>query len=124
MITKAYMLDSLDPAFPTVLRSIIEGKGLYEYSIGEFFQLYGRFEGKYQLAKGNDTRDKMEALVNGDKRYLKSYQEHGKSFQYPLPYAVRNILAHAGRNPNTLDPAGKDLRTSIELLRSWVAPAK
>ena len=72
MITKAYMLDSLDPAFPTVLRSIIEGKGLYEYSIGEFFQLYGRFEGKYQLAKGNDTRDKMEALVNGDKRYLKS----------------------------------------------------
>ena len=112
------------PAFPTALRSIIEGKGLYEYSIGEFFQLYVNFEGKYQLTKGNDTRNKMEALVNGDKKYLKPYQIHGKSLLSPLPYAVRNILAHAGHNPNTLDPEGKELRTSIELLRSWVAPEK
>ncbi len=124
MITNAYILDSLDPAFPTVLRSIIEGKSLYEYSIGEFFQLYGRFEGKHQLTKGRDTRRKMEALVNGDEKYLRRYQEYGKSFLYPLPFAVRNILAHTGHNPNTLDPEGKELRTSIELLKSWVAPEK
>ena len=124
MITKAYILDALDPALPTVMASIIEGKGLYEYSIGEFFQLYGKFEGKYQLAEGNETRAKMEALVNGDRRYLKSYQGRGKPVLFPLPYAVRNILAHAGHNPNTLDMEGKELRTSIELLRSWVAPER
>ena len=45
MITNAYILDSLDSTFPAVLKSIIEGTGLYEYSIGEFFQLYGKFEG-------------------------------------------------------------------------------
>ena len=32
MITKAYMIDSLDPAFPHVLGDLIEGKGLYEHS--------------------------------------------------------------------------------------------
>ena len=124
MITNAYILDSLDPAFPTVLRLIIEGKGLYDYSIGEFFQMYGRFEGKYQQAKHKDTLNKMKALVNGEKKYLKSYKEHGKSYLYPLPYAVRNYLAHTGHNPNTLDPEGKELRTSIELLRSWAAPER
>ena len=122
MITNAYILDSLDPAFPTVLGSIIEGKGLYEHSFGEFFQLYGKFEGKYHLTKGTDTKDKMEALVNGDERYLKPYKERGKSLLYPLPYAVRNILAHTRQNPNRLDREGKELRTSIELLRSWVTP--
>ena len=54
MITKAYLLGSLDAALPTVMSSVIEGKGLYEYSIGEFFQLYGRFEGKYQLTSGKE----------------------------------------------------------------------
>ena len=119
MITKAYILGSLDPALPTILASIIKGKGLYEHSIGEFLQLYGTFEGR--LTKEKDTRATMETLVNGDKRYLKPYQERGTSRLDPLPYAVRNILAHSGHNPNTLDPEGTDLRTSIELLRSWVA---
>ena len=121
LITKAYIIGSLDPAFPTALASIIEGKGLYEYSIGEFFQLYGKFEGKYQLTRGRDTKTKMEALINGDERYLKPYTEHGEESLLPLPYAVRNILAHTGSNPNTLDPRGSELRTAIELLRSWVA---
>ena len=93
-ITKAHMLGSLDPGFLTVLAAIIEGKSLYEHSVGEFFQLYGKFEGKYQLTNQKKTKAKMEALVNGDKRYLKPYLEHGKSYLYPLPYAVRNILAH------------------------------
>ena len=124
MITKAYLLGSLDGALPTVMRSVIEGKGLYEHSIGEFFQLYGRFEEKYQLTSGKDTRAKMEFLVNGDKRYQKPYKEYGNWHSYPLPYAVRNILVHAGNNPNTLDPEGEDLRTALELLRSWVTPGK
>ena len=121
MITNAYLIDSLDPAFPHVLGSIIEGKGLYEHSIGEFFELYGRFKEKYQLKKGSDTKDKMASLVKGDKRYLKQYKDRGKCYSVPMPYAVRNILAHAGTNPNTLDLEGKEIRTSIDLLRSWVS---
>ena len=120
MITSAYTVDSLDPAFPTVLASIIEGRGLYEHGIGEFFLLYGKFEQKYRLGKGKDTRAKMLNLINGDTRYLKPYTERGKTRMDPLPHAVRNILSHVGNNPNTLDTEGNDLRTSIELLRSWI----
>ena len=118
MITNAYIIDALDPAFPTVLASIIEGKGLYEHNIGEFFQLYGKFEGIYQTQR-TKTKTAMEALVNGDNRYLKLYREGIKCNPHPLPYAVRNILAHTGHNPNTLDHEGKELEISIELLRSW-----
>ncbi|MDE0068413.1 MAG: hypothetical protein OXO48_01770 [Caldilineaceae bacterium] len=120
MITNAYIIDSLDPALPHVLGSIIEGKGLYEHSVGQFFELYGRFEGKYQLKRSRDTRDKMTALVNGDKRYLVRYKEYGKSVSVPMPWAVRNILSHAGSNPNKLNPKRDEIRTSIDLLRSWV----
>ena len=121
LITNAYTLDSLDPALPTILRAVIEGRGLYEYGIGEFFLLYGKFEQKHQTT-GQQTRTKMETLVNGDTKYLKSYKEYGKERLDPLPYAVRNILAHTGTNPNVLDQEGKELRTSIDLLKSWVNP--
>ena len=122
MITKAYITGALDPAFPEVLASIIEGKGLYEHNIGEFFQLYGKFEGIYKT-QGVKSKSAMEPLVNGDNRYLKRYREGGKWNLQPLPYAVRNILAHIGHNPNTLDGEGKELRMSIELLRSWTTSA-
>ena len=89
IITKAYAIDSLDPALPHVLGSVIEGKGLYDHSIGEFFELYGRFEGKFQLKKASETRKKMESLVKGDSRYLKQYKEHGKWSAVPMPFAVR-----------------------------------
>lgn len=121
MITNAYLIDCLDPALPAVLKSIIEGKGLYEHGIGEFFLLYGRFEQKHKLIKGTETRAKMLELLKGDKRFLKPYMERGKMRQDPLPYAVRNILSHMGNNPNTLDHQGGDLRTSVELLKSWTA---
>ena len=62
----------------------------------------------------------MMKLVEGEPRWMKPYVERGKTTMQPLPYAVRNILSHVGTNPNSLDPNGNDLRTSIELLRSWV----
>ena len=120
MITTAYKIDSLDPAFPHVLASIIEGKGLYEHSVGEFFELYGRFGEKYQLKKGSEVREKMAFLVNGDVEFLKRYKEYGKYKPVPLPYAVRNILAHPGTNPNDLDPELDEIRQSLNLLRTWV----
>ena len=120
MITKAYITGALDPALPDVLASIIEGKGLYEHNIGEFFQLYGKFEGIYET-QSKRTKTAMETFVNGDNRYQKPYRERGKWNLHPLSYAVRNILAHVGHSSNTLDQEGKELRMSIELLRSWTA---
>ena len=102
-----------------VLTSIIKGEGLYEHNIGEFFLLYGRFQEKYQLATESQAKTKMEALMNGDETYLKPYVERDETSPVPLPWAVRQTLAH--RSPgNQLDAEGKELRTSIDLLRSWV----
>ena len=117
--TKAWSLGPVDKALPEILAQIIEGKSLYEHSIGELFQLYGEFEGKYQVAY-RDTEAKMMDFVNGDERWLKDYREGNKTRRVPLPYAARNILAHVN-NPNTLDMQGGELTTSIELLRSWVS---
>lgn len=119
-ITNACALDYLNGALPTVLKAIIEGRGLYEHSIGEFFLLYGKFEQKHNT-QGWSTKKKMEELVGGDNQYMKSYTERDKTRAHPLPYAVRNILAHKGSNPNTLDQNGDDLRISVELLREWTA---
>ena len=63
----------------------------------------------------------MLELLKGNRRFLKPYTHRGKTSDEPLPYAVRNILSHAGKNPNKLDRQGDDLRTSIDLLKSWVA---
>ena len=120
-ITESYFLDELNPAVSTVIGTIIKGEDLYEHSIGEFFLLYGRFEEKHQFSIGSETKAKMMELVNGDNRYLKLYEErNGEEHKHPLPYAVRNILAHKGTNKNTLER--DDIGTSIELLKSWVAP--
>lgn len=128
LVSKAYTINSLPPALPTILKAVIEGQDLYEYSIGEFFQLYGEFRGKYRVNKDRDIRVKMRALLNGDPGYLKTYVERSGQKRYPLPYVVRQILVHGGGTyPNSLDDhgeAGKDLSTSIQLLRSWVSSGK
>lgn len=122
LMTKSYILGPLDPAFPTILKSVIEGKPLYEYNLGEFFQLYGQFMGKYQVHEGPEIRDKMADLANGDQRSLKQLLgTTGKEYLNPLPYTVRQILVHPGNYVNTLDKDGNDLKTAIELLRTWLA---
>ena len=65
----------------------------------KFFVLYGKFQQKYELRKGTDTRSKMLDLLKREKQYLKPYMERGKTRDDPLPYAVRNILSHVGKNP-------------------------
>ena len=120
ILTRAFVLRSLDPGLPSVLAAIIEGRGLYEHGIGEFFLLYGKFEQKHGTS-GKKTRQKMKKLINGARQHMKPYTERGTTTMEPLPYAVRNILAHTGTNPNSLDQNGADLKTSIELLRTWVA---
>ena len=35
LVTKSYSLGTLNPSVPTVLGAVVEGKGLFEHSIGE-----------------------------------------------------------------------------------------
>ena len=119
ILTKSSILGSLDPALSIILTAVIEEKGLYQHNIGEFFLLYGQFEQKYGVFAGKETLEKMEALIQGEKKFLKPYKEYDKKILVPLPYAVRNILSHS-KNPNTLDQKGNDLKNSIKLLKSWL----
>lgn len=121
LISQAYTIGSLDPALPTILSAVIQGKSLYEFNIGEFFELFGAFQGKHGLDSQKKIRDKMMALVNGDRRYLKNYTKDGMTELHPLPLAVRNTLAHPENKANIIDREGEELRTSIDLLRSWLA---
>ena len=118
LLTNAYKIGTLDNALPIALGAVIEGKGLYQYSIGEFFLLYGRFEQKYEVRKGPEVEARMNDLLQGNEQGLKDYVQGGKTKRVPLPYAVRNILAHVGHNPNKVTV--EELRVAVELLKSWV----
>ncbi len=124
MITKAFMLDEMAPALPAVLKAIIEGRGLYEHGIGEFFLLYGKFEQKYHT-NSTKTQDKMSELIEGRSEKdrlecMKSYiSPQGSAARAgPLPYVVRNILAHIGTDHHNKLEA-QDIEKSIKLLSSW-----
>ena len=120
LITEARLMwDREDPALPTVLRNVIDGKGLFENSIGEFCLLYGKFLQKYRLEKGRDVIAKMTELLGDSTEGFKDYASRGKKEKFPLPYAVRQILFHLGNNPNKLDPEGVELIRSINLLKQW-----
>lgn len=120
LITKSYWLGTFNSAILTALGAMLDGKGIFEYSIGEFFLLYGRFEQKYEC-DGWQTRKKMRDLLGEDRKYFKRYKDRrGIICHDPLPYVVRNILAHKGRSPNTLDKENKEIKTSIMLLKQWV----
>ncbi len=120
LITDVSLLwDCVEPALLSALNNVICGKGLFEYGVGEFCLLYGKFEEKYQVSNGTKAKEKMFELLGDDDTGLKEYHERGKLNSYPLPYAVRNILFHKGRNPNTLDAEGRDLIRSIRMLKKW-----
>ena len=118
LIDKAYLLNCFDQALPTILKSIIENGGVYEYNIGEFLELYGKFVQKYNLEEGTPVRKKMAELISGDAKYLRSYVHFSKMQTVPLPYAIRNIIAHKN-NPNKFEES--ELQTAISLLRSWLS---
>ena len=118
LLTNAYKIGVLDNALPIALGAAIEGKGLYQYSIGEFFMLYGRFEQKYEVRTDSQVEARMNDLLQGNEQNLKDYVRGGKTTRVPLPYAVRNILAHVGHNPNKATV--EELRKAVELLKSWV----
>ncbi|MCY3819133.1 MAG: hypothetical protein OXH52_07205 [Gammaproteobacteria bacterium] len=119
LLTKMYMIESLDPSLAPVLGAALEGKGLFEHNIGEFFLLYGRFEQMYGVAKGAEVRAKMVEILKGDTGYFKTYQERGKDRSGPLPYVVRNVLSHIGNSPTTV--TREELRQAVDLLKGWTS---
>ncbi|MDE0241053.1 MAG: hypothetical protein OXQ84_12810 [bacterium] len=119
LLTKMYMVESLDPSLAPVLGAALEGKGLFEHNIGEFFLLYGRFEQMYGVAKGAEVRAKMAELLKGDTGSFKAYRERGKDRSGPLPYVVRNVLSHIGNSPTTV--TREELHQAVELLKRWTS---
>lgn len=119
LLTKMYMIESLDPSLAPVLGAALEGKGLFEHNIGEFFLLYGRFEQMHGVAKGAEVRAKMAELLKGDTGSFKAYRERGKDRSGPLPYVVRNVLSHIGNSPTTV--TREELHQAVELLKRWTS---
>lgn len=126
IIENIFLLGLHDPALPLVFQSIINGKELFVYPIGEFFFLYGQFERKFSLKSGGMVRKKMLDLINGNSKYLKSYKgqkkdQKNKTTPEPLPFAIRNILGH-GNNTNEYNDS--ELSLAISILRDWVNDSK
>ena len=127
VLSLAYKINDMNIAgFTEMLGNFIEGKDVYTDSIGEFFELYGKFEEKYNFSDkvGQDSiRKKMQELIKEDNKVdlFRTYKREGRNddSQCPLPLYVRNILAHKGTNP--LNSLGKkDVSLAIQLLKEWL----
>ena len=117
-LTAAHAIDMNDPALPIALSASIEGKGLFEYNIGEFFLLYGRFEGRVGT---ENVLTEMERLVGEDDSLKRSIRERGQVKSHPLPYVIRQTLAHfGGGNPDWKTVSREDVKQSIDLLEQWL----
>ena len=106
-----------------VLGSMIEMRGIYLDSVGEFFQLYGRFEQMLGLAddyKQSKIEHEMKNRLGDDvTQHTREYIRSGKKSLTPIPLYVRNVLAHQGTNPENSLVDG-DLQTTIRLLKDWL----
>lgn len=118
IITLSYAMGNNEPALPIALSALIEGKGLFEYNIGEFFLLYGRFEGSIGP---ENLISEMESLVGDDDGCRRPIRERGVMKFRPLPYVIRQTLAHFGSgNPNWKKVSRDDVKQSVDLLKKWL----
>ena len=122
-INQAYKLNLPIAGVPRVLASMVQGRGLYLDSIGEFFQLYGRFEQMLGLAddyKQERIKNEMRSRLGDDANHQsREYVRGGTTNLTPLPLYVRNVLAHQGTNSaNSLHDG--DVSTAIRLLKDWL----
>ena len=120
---QAYKLDLPIAGVPRVLASMVQGNGVYLDSIGEFFELYGRFEQMLGLTddyKQEQVKDEMQSRLGDDAvQHSREYVRGGSTSLTPLPLYVRNVLAHQGTNSaNSLRDG--DVSTAIRLLKEWL----
>ena len=120
---QAYKLDLPIAGVPRALASMVQGNGVYLDSIGEFFELYGRFEQMLGLTddyKQEQVKDEMRSRLGDDAvQHSREYVRGGSTSLTPLPLYVRNVLAHQGTNSaNSLHDG--DVSTAIRLLKEWL----
>ena len=122
-LNQAYRLDLPIAGVPQALASMVQGKGLYLNSIGEFFELYGRFEQMLGLTDDYRQEQISEAMRSrlGDDagKHSRKYVRGDTTTLTPLPLYIRNVVAHQGTNPaNSLSDG--DVSRAIRLLKEWL----
>ena len=97
ILTQALAIDGYDPALSFAIRSAIYGEPPVFHWLGEFFQNYGIFQEKCRVYGVKQTMQKLEELLGkhgyANDAWYDSYRGRGPE-RVPLPFAVRNILAH------------------------------
>lgn len=97
VLTQALAIDGYDPALSFAIRAAIHGEPPVFHWLGEFFQSYGMFQEKWKVYGTNESRQKLEELLGqhgyADDAWYDGYRGRGPE-RVPLPFAVRNMLAH------------------------------
>jgi len=102
ILTQSLAIDGYDPALSFAIRSSIQGEPPVFHWVGEFFQTYGIFQAKFAVFKTRETRSKLDDLLQthdySEDAWYDDYEdgrkENPEPERVPLPFAVRNVLAH------------------------------
>ena len=124
-----------NPILTEILADMIAGEPLYDFSVAELFELYGELvnhipedKKKRQLnmwinSKGFKFKVERKLLGSSLTARYHSYSRNGYNNVatcFPLPFAVRNTLAHqGGANPNValLKKIPHGVHDSVVILR-------
>ena len=137
ILTEDFLLNEhSNPILTEVLNDVITGEPLYDFSVGELFELYGELvnclaenDKKRQLnlwIDGKGFKAKVENALMGESFTANYYSYSNKRFNtiakpVPLPYAVRNALAHQeASNPNValLQDLPHGIHDSVVILKA------
>ena len=117
ILTEDLLLNErINPVLADILGKVVAGEQLYEFSVAELFELYGELASRYpecnikkQLHKWIDGKG-FESIVSdallGRSLTVQHYPHSKTGYScnlklVPLPYAVRNMIAHQETsNPN------------------------
>ena len=137
ILTEDFLLNERsNPILTQVLSDVVSGESLYDFSVAELFELYGEIvnylpehDKKKQLNKwinGKGFKSKVSGALLGSSftAQYHSYSKNGYSATskpVPLPFAVRNTLAHGEvSNPNVtlLKHIPHGVHDSVAILRA------
>lgn len=129
VLTQALRIGGYDPALSLAIRAAIQGEPPVFHWLGEFFQNWGTFQAKCGVFKTKETRDKLTELLvsHADDAWYNNYLDGRKTSpvpeKVPLPFAVRNVLAHPDhRNSVTYAQIRRATEILVELVASQDEP--
>ena len=136
IVTEDFLLnEQSNPILTEMLADVVAGEPLYDFSVAELFELYGELvnhipedKKKRQLniwinSEGFKCKVEPKILGNSFTAKYHSYSRNGYNdvaTYVPLPFAVRNTLAHQGKsNPNVtlLNKIPHGVHDSVLILR-------